>query len=224
MSSPHSSDLDRENRGTQKQTGIVGVENSIEDSTQRCGWGDSDPLYTSYHDEEWGVPLYDSQDLFAKLILDGAQAGLSWITILKKREAYYQAFDGLDPEKIAHYDESRVAELLQNKGIVRNRLKIESAIANARAYLDLEDQGISFSQFLWGFVDGRTKQNSWVHLKQVPSKTRESEAMSQALRERGFRFVGPTICYAFMQAVGMVNDHVVDCFRHRELGGINCNR
>jgi DNA-3-methyladenine glycosylase I len=213
------SDLERKNDGTITQTRVGEVEISLENPTQRCGWGDSDPLYISYHDQEWGVPVHDSQDLFAKLILDGAQAGLSWITILRKREAYYRAFDGLDPVKIALYDESKVVGLLQDQGIVRNRLKVESAIANARAYLDMEGQGIRFSQFLWEFVDGRTKQNSWGHLKQVPPKTRESEAMSRALREKGFRFVGPTICYAFMQAVGMVNDHVVGCFRHQELGG-----
>ncbi len=220
MSRANPSESDHENARVRREKGPAEFESGVGKPAQRCGWCNSDPLYIAYHDEEWGVPVYDSQELFAKLILDGAQAGLSWITILRKREAYYQAFDGLDPEKMARYDDSRVLTLLQNKGIVRNRLKVKSAISNARAYLKLEGQGISFSQFLWQFVDGRIRQNSWIEIGEIPPKTRESEAMSRTLRERGFRFVGPTICYAFMQAVGMVNDHVLDCFRHRELGGI----
>lgn len=167
-----------------------------------------------YHDTEWGVPNYDDQDLFAKLILDGAQAGLSWITILRKRENYLAAFDGFDPEKIARYDEAKIAELLQNPGIVRNRLKVNSAIKNARGYLDIMETEGSFSQFLWDFVDGSPRQNSWRVMDDVPPQTAESLAMSKALKKRGFSFVGPTIVYAFMQAVGMVNDHLVDCHRY----------
>jgi DNA-3-methyladenine glycosylase I len=169
-----------------------------------------------YHDEEWGVPIYDDQLLFAKLILDGAQAGLSWITILRKRDNYWQAFDGFDPEKIARYDEAKIAELLQNSGIVRNRLKVQSAVKNARGYLAIQEQHGSFSDFLWQFVDGEPKQNNWQALQGIPAETAESQAMSKALKKHGFSFVGPTIVYAFMQAVGMVNDHVVDCFRYEE--------
>ena len=216
------SELSHETARAGNEKGPAEVESLVGKPTQRCGWSNSDPLYSAYHDEEWGVPVHDGQELFAKLILDGAQAGLSWITILRKRAAYYQAFDHFDPEKMARYDDSRISILLQNEGIVRNRLKVESAVSNARAFLELEGQGISFSQFLWQFMDGKTRQNSWIELGKIPPKTEESEAMSRALRERGFRFVGPTICYAFMQAVGMVNDHVTDCFRHRELGGISC--
>ena len=220
MSRANPSESDHNNARARKEKEPAEFESGVGKPVQRCGWCNSDPIHITYHDEEWGVPVYDSQELFAKLILDGAQAGLSWITILRKRESYYQAFDGFDPEKMARYDDSRILTLLQNKGIVRNRLKLESAISNARAYLELEGQGISFSQFLWQFVDGRIRQNSWIEMGEIPPKTKESEAMSRALRERGFRFVGPTICYAFMQAVGMVNDHVLDCFRHWELGGI----
>jgi len=180
-------------------------------------WSNSDPLYVRYHDEEWGVPEYTDQALFAKLLLDGAQAGLSWLTILKKRKAYYQAFDNFDPKKMARYDRSRIEALLSNSGIVRNRLKVEAAVRNARAFLEMENEGLSFSSFLWKFVGGAPLHNHWKDLSQVPPKTAESERMSRALKERGFSFVGPTICYAFMQAVGMVNDHVIDCFRHAEL-------
>lgn len=183
----------------------------------RCAWCGDDPLYVSYHDEEWGVPIYDDQLLFAKLILDGAQAGLSWITILRKRENYWAAFDQFDPEKIARYDETKIAELLQNPGIVRNRLKVQSAVKNAQAYLEIMEKESSFSRFLWNFVDGRPIQNSWRSLSELPAETAESRAMSKALKQRGFSFVGPTIVYAFMQAVGMVNDHVVDCFRYHEV-------
>jgi DNA-3-methyladenine glycosylase I len=180
----------------------------------RCQWVGEDPLYLAYHDEEWGVPVYDDQQLFAKLILDGAQAGLSWITILRKQANYYEAFDGFDPAKMAAYDDAKFAELMNNPGIVRNRQKIRAAIQNARAYLKLRDEGGSFSDFLWRFVDGRPRQNVWRTLAELPAKTPQSEAMSKGLKKRGFSFVGPTICYAFMQAVGMVNDHVVDCFRY----------
>jgi len=183
----------------------------------RCNWCGDDPLYVRYHDEEWGVPEYDDQRLFAKLILDGAQAGLSWITILRKRDNYWNAFDQFNPEKIARYDEAKIAELLQNPGIVRNRLKVQSAVRNARGYLDIMEKEGSFSRFLWDFVDGRPLQNSWRSMGDVPTETKESQAMSKTLKKRGFSFVGPTIVYAFMQAVGMVNDHVVDCFRHAEL-------
>jgi DNA-3-methyladenine glycosylase I len=184
---------------------------------QRCQWSESDPLYIRYHDEEWGVPEYDEQALFAKLLLDGAQAGLSWLTILKKRKGYYKAFDNFEPERIARYDRKRIETLLSNREVVRNRLKIEAAVRNAQAFLELRSEGLSFSSFLWEFVGGSTRHNHWQHISEVPPKTDESEKMSLALKDRGFRFVGPTICYAFMQAVGMVNDHLVHCFRHREL-------
>lgn len=181
----------------------------------RCDWCGTDPLYVEYHDTEWGVPEYDDQKLFAKLLLDGAQAGLSWITILRKRESYWDAFDQFDPQKIVRYDEAKVAELLQNPGIVRNRLKVQSAIKNARGYLDIMENEGSFSQYLWDFVGGKPIQNNWKTMADVPAQTSVSEAMSKALKKRGFTFVGPTIVYAFMQAVGMVNDHLVDCFRHQ---------
>lgn len=180
----------------------------------RCDWCGTDPLYIEYHDTEWGVPEFDDRQLFAKLILDGAQAGLSWITILRKRESYWEAFDRFDPEKIVRYDDAKIAELLQNPGIVRNKLKVQSAIKNARGYLDIMEQDGSFSQFLWQFVDGRPIQNSWKTMAEVPTQTAESDAMSKTLKKQGFTFVGPTIIYAFMQAVGMVNDHLVECHRH----------
>ena len=183
----------------------------------RCQWCGTDPLYVQYHDEEWGVPVYDEQALFAKLLLDGAQAGLSWITILRKRDNYYEAFDAFDPVKMAVYDEAKFESLMNNPGIVRNRQKIRSAIKNAQAYLTLQEEVGSFSTFLWQFVGGQPIQNSWQTLADVPAKTAESEAMSKALKKRGFSFVGPTICYAFMQAVGMVNDHVTDCFRYTSI-------
>jgi DNA-3-methyladenine glycosylase I len=182
----------------------------------RCAWPGDEPLYIQYHDEEWGVPEYDDQPLFAKLILDGAQAGLSWITILRKRDNYWAAFDQFDPQKIARYDEAKIAELLANPGIVRNKLKVNSAVKNARAYLEIMEQEGSFSDYLWQFVDGRPLQHNYNDLSQIPAETAESQAMSKALKSRGFNFVGPTICYAFMQAVGMVNDHVTSCFRHAE--------
>ncbi len=182
----------------------------------RCPWCGSDPLYMDYHDQEWGVPVWDDQLLFAKLVLDGAQAGLSWITILRKRENYWAAFDGFDPEKIARYDEQKIAELLQNPGIVRNRLKVQSAVKNAQGFLQIMEEHGSFSDYLWQFVDGRPIQNPWRTLADFPAETAESQAMSRGLKSYGFNFVGPTICYAFMQAVGMVNDHVIDCFRDAE--------
>lgn len=183
----------------------------------RCGWVSDDPLYIRYHDEEWGVPEHDDQKLFAKLILDGAQAGLSWITILKKRDNYYRVFDGLDPMKMARYDQARIEEILTDPRIIRNRLKVEGAVRNARSYLKVIEREGSFDRYLWQCVDGVPLQNEWRSLSEVPSQTPESEAMSKLLRSDGFTFVGPTICYAFMQAVGMVNDHLVDCFRYGEL-------
>ncbi|MEM7330636.1 MAG: DNA-3-methyladenine glycosylase I [Chloroflexota bacterium] len=190
----------------------------------RCGWsGSTDQLYMDYHDQEWGVPIYDDKLLFAKLILDGAQAGLSWIVILRKRENYWNAFDQFEAEKIVGYDDAKIGELLQNPGIVRNKLKINATIKNARGYLDIMEKEGSFSDFLWHFVDGQPIQNSWKTLAEVPTETAVSRAMSKALKKRGFSFVGPTIVYAFMQAVGMVNDHVVTCFRHQECRHIAIN-
>ena len=186
----------------------------------RCGWVNDDPLYVVYHDEEWGVPVRDDRRLFEMLILEGAQAGLSWYTILKKREAYRRAFDGFEPERIARYDEEKVASLLEDTGIVRNRLKVLAAIGNARAWLDLRESGVGFSDFLWEIAGGAPVVNTWDRLEDVPASTPVSEAMSKALKRRGFRFVGPTICYAFMQAVGMVNDHVTSCFRREECKGL----
>lgn len=181
----------------------------------RCNWCGSDPLYVSYHDEEWGVPITDSRELLAKLILDGAQAGLSWITILRKREGYIKAFDNFDPDKMARYSDKKIEKLMQNPEIVRNRLKIESARQNARAYLKIMEGDETFAEFLWKFVDGKPVQNKWKTMKDIPALTPEAEAMSKALKKAGFNFVGPTIVYAFMQAVGMVNDHVISCHRHK---------
>ncbi len=183
----------------------------------RCEWAGSEPLYVAYHDEEWGVPVHDERHLFEMLILEGAQAGLSWSTILNKREHYRQAFDNFEPAKVAGYDETKVAELLANPGIVRNRRKVEAAIQNAQAFLRVQQEFGSFDAYLWQFVDGRPKQNAWRSLAEIPAQTPESQALSKDLRQRGFSFVGPTICYAFMQAVGLVNDHVVGCFRYQEL-------
>lgn len=184
---------------------------------QRCPWCVSHPLYVRYHDDEWGVPEHDDRKLFEKIILDGAQAGLSWLTILKKREGYRRAFDGFDAGKIARYSDKTVARLLADPAIVRNRLKVNAAVINARAYLKLKEELGSFDQYLWQFVEGRTIHNRWKTLKQLPARTPESDAMSRGLQQRGFKFAGSTICYAFMQAVGMVNDHLVTCYRHREL-------
>lgn len=189
----------------------------LDDKKPRCSWCMGSEIYMRYHDEDWGVPERDDQRLFAKLILDGAQAGLSWITILKKRETYYQAFDGFDPEKIARYSDKKIESLMADPGIIRNRLKVNAAITNAQAYLKLVKEEGTFSDFLWQFVGGKTKQNGWKIGQPIPASTPESDAMSKALRGRGFKFVGSTICYAFMQAVGMVNDHREDCFRYREL-------
>ncbi len=184
--------------------------------TKRCAWCGSDPLYVDYHDNEWGVPEYDSQKLFGKLILDGAQAGLSWITILRKREGYLKAFDGFDPDRMARYTDKKLEKLMLDPGIVRNRLKIASARRNAHAYLRLRDSGIDFSEYLWEFVGGQPIQNACKSMDDIPATSPEAEAMSKSLKKEGFNFVGPTIVYAFMQAVGMVNDHMVSCFRYED--------
>ena len=183
----------------------------------RCAWATT-PLGIKYHDEEWGVPLHDDRQLFEFLILEGAQAGLSWELILNRRESYREAFDGFDPAVVAAYDDEKVAGLLANPGIVRNRQKVAAAIGNARAFLEVQQEWGSFDAYIWGFVDGVPIRNAWQSMDQVPATTPLSEAMSRDLRRRGFRFVGPTICYAFMQATGMVNDHTTNCFRYREVG------
>ena len=181
---------------------------------KRCGWVGNDPLYLEYHDREWGVPVHDDRQLLEMIILEGAQAGLSWITVLKKRENYRRAFDKFDARKIARYDARKRRALLNDAGIIRNRLKIDATIGNARAFLDIVDEYGSFSDYLWDFVDGRPIVNRWRKLSQVPVSTEKSDALSKALKKRGFKFVGTTICYSFMQAVGMVNDHTRDCFRY----------
>ncbi len=185
--------------------------------TTRCAWAGNDPLYLAYHDEEWGVPVRDPRTLFEFLVLEGTQAGLSWITVLKKRERYRKVLDGFDPARIASYDEARIASLLADPGIIRNRAKIEAAVGNARAWLACIEHGDDPTDWLWSFVGGAPRHNAWRTLSDVPATTPESDAMSKALKARGFKFVGSTICYAFMQAVGMVNDHTVACFRHREI-------
>lgn len=185
--------------------------------TNRCAWATT-PLGISYHDAEWGVPLHDDQRLFEFLILEGAQAGLSWELILQKRDAYREAFDDFDPAVVAAYGDAKVAELLANAGIVRNRQKIASSIGNARAFLATQEEFGSFDAYVWGFIGGSPVRNEWKTLGDIPASTTESETMSRELRKRGFRFVGPTICYAFMQAIGMVNDHTLDCFRYGEVG------
>jgi DNA-3-methyladenine glycosylase I len=182
---------------------------------RRCPWATSDPLYLQYHDNEWGVPVHDDRKLFEMLILEGAQAGLSWITILRKRENYRKAFDGFDPAIIARYHHRKVRQLLADDGIVRNRLKIGATIRNARAFLETAKEFGTFDRYLWRFVDGRPKVNSWKSLNEIPAKTPVSDALSKDLKKRGFSFVGSTIMYAYMQAVGMVNDHTTDCFLHR---------
>jgi DNA-3-methyladenine glycosylase I len=178
----------------------------------RCAWAGDDPIYRAYHDEEWGVPVHDDRKLFEMLILEGAQAGLSWSTILRKRLNYRLAFDAFEVEKIARYDQAKIAELLSDPGIVRNKLKIHSAVTNAQAFLAIQDEFGSFDTYIWGFVGGQPIKNGWKTLDEVPAETERSRAMSKDLKRRGFKFIGPTICYAFMQAVGMVDDHTVDCF------------
>jgi DNA-3-methyladenine glycosylase I len=192
---------------------------------QRCTWPGQDPLYVAYHDEEWGVPEYDDRALFEKLILDGFQAGLSWITILRKRENFRKAFDGFNPEKIVRYGEPKILKLLQDEGIIRHRGKIEGTVKNARAWLDIMDkQPNGFSGFLWKYVDGKPKQNNFETMKQVPAETPMSQALSKELKKQGFTFCGPTIVYAFAQAVGMVNDHMTPCFRHKECARLGKKR
>ncbi len=183
----------------------------------RCTWPGTDPLYVAYHDEEWGVPERDDRALFEKLLLDGFQAGLSWLTILKKRDNFRRAFAGFEPQKMARFGPNKIESLMQDKGIVRNRLKVESAVRSARAYLEIREAGQSFEDFIWQFTEGRTIANRFREMADIPSETAESRAMSKALKAAGFNFCGPTICYAFMQATGIVNDHVVDCFRHDQV-------
>lgn len=186
----------------------------------RCSWPAGRPHDIVYHDEEWGVPLHDDKKLFEFLVLDAFQAGLSWTTILKKRENFRLAFDDFNANKIANYDDDKINELLNNKGIIRNRLKIVSTIGNARSFLEIQRQYGSFDKFIWQFTGGTTIVNSWKQMSEIPVSTPESDAMSRELKKRGFKFVGTTICYAFMQAAGMVNDHMVDCFRYKEVGGL----
>ncbi|MGD8210937.1 MAG: DNA-3-methyladenine glycosylase I [Desulfobacterales bacterium] len=183
----------------------------------RCSWSTTDPLYKKYHDKEWGVPLHDDRKLFEFLILEGVQAGLSWLTILKKRQNFRKAFDKFDPHKIAGYDSHKVNLLLSNQGIVRNKLKINAAIQNAISFIAVQREFGSFNNYIWRFVGGQTKKNKWKTLEEIPAQTPASAAMSADLKKRKFKFVGPTICYAFMQAAGLVNDHVVDCFRYKEV-------
>jgi DNA-3-methyladenine glycosylase I len=187
------------------------------ESIQRCAWSTSDPLYITYHDREWGVPVHDDRLLFEFLVLEGAQAGLSWITILRKRQNYRQAFDRFDPQKIARYGDEKILELLNDPGIIRNRLKINAAIGNARAFLAVQEEFGSFDAYIWRFVGGKPIQNAWTEMAQIPAKSAEAEALSKDLLRRGFKFVGPTICYAHMQATGMVNDHTLDCYRYQEI-------
>jgi DNA-3-methyladenine glycosylase I len=184
---------------------------------KRCEWPTGDKIYLDYHDKEWGVPVHDDRLLFEMLILEGSQAGLSWITVLKRRETYRKAYDNFDPEKMARWSEAKMANLLQDPGIIRNRLKVAAAKENALAYLRLVKEHDSFSDFIWSFVNGAPITNSWQDISEIPATTSESDAMSRALKKKGFRFVGSTICYAFMQAVGMVNDHIVSCYRYEEI-------
>jgi DNA-3-methyladenine glycosylase I len=184
---------------------------------KRCAWAGERPMYVKYHDEQWGVPLHDDQALFEMLILEGMQAGLSWRTILDKRDNFRAAFDQFDPAVVATYDESKIQELLQDSGIIRNRLKIRAAVTNARAFLEVQDEFGTFDAYIWGFVDHKPIINRWKTMHEIPAKTAQAEAMSVDMKKRGFKFVGPTICYAFMQAVGMVNDHTVDCLRYGQL-------
>lgn len=185
---------------------------------RRCDWAGTDPIYVDYHDKEWAVPVHDDRLLFEFLVLEGAQAGLNWLTILRKRPAYRKVFAGFEPARVARFDKRKIGRLLQDTSIVRNRLKIESAVRNARAFLKVQEQFGSFDNYQWRFVDGRPRLNRFTTMAEVPARTAESNAFSRDLKQRGFNFVGPTICYAHMQAVGMVNDHLVSCFRHREIG------
>lgn len=189
-----------------------------------CPWCGSDPLYVKYHDTEWGVPVYNDRKLFEKIILEGAQAGLSWITVLKKRAHYRKVFDRFNPEIIARYNKRKIESLLKDPGIIRNRLKVEGTVKNARAYLELHEKEGKFKDFVWNFVDGKPIINKWKSLKQIPATTDISIAMSKALKKRGFTFVGPTICYSFMQSMGLVNDHTTDCFRYKEINKLIKNK
>jgi DNA-3-methyladenine glycosylase I len=184
---------------------------------KRCDWLTEDAIYIAYHDTEWGVPVHDDTKLFEMLILEGAQAGLSWLTVLKRRESYREAYDGFDPEKIAKWDDAKIGALLKNPGIIRNKLKVQAAVINAKAYLKVVTEFGSFDAFIWSFVDHSPIRNSWKNIKEIPATTPESDTMSKELKKRGFKFTGSTICYAFMQAVGMVNDHIIDCFKYKEL-------
>lgn len=189
---------------------------NVNDDKQRCSWSQGSQIYRDYHDNEWGVPVHDDQVLFEFLTLEGAQAGLSWSTILNKREAYRLAFDNFDAQKVATYDETKIAELLNNPGIVRNKLKVNSTVSNAQLFLQMQQEYGSFDAYIWQFTASKTIYNHWKSIKDVPATTPESDAMSKDLKKRGFKFVGSTICYAYMQAIGMVNDHVVDCFFYSE--------
>jgi DNA-3-methyladenine glycosylase I len=193
------------------------VSNIKKDQKIRCKWANTDPEYLAYHDKEWGVPVYDDRLLFEYIILEGMQAGLNWLTILKKRENYRQCLNGFDAKKIAKYDKRKMDALLKNPGIIRNRLKIQSLITNANAFLKIVDEFGSFSDYIWQFTDGKPIQNHWKNHSQIPANTSLSDKISKDLKKRGFKFVGSTICYAFMQAVGMVNDHTTTCFRHKKL-------
>lgn len=184
---------------------------------KRCEWSTSEQIYIDYHDKEWGVPVYDDRQLFEMIVLDGAQAGLSWLTILKKRDNYRKVFDNFDAKKVAKYDSKKFDELMNNPGIIRNKLKIKSAIDNAKHFLEVQKEFGSFSNYIWQFVGDKPIVNKWKTLKEIPAKTKESDEMSKDLKKRGFKFVGSTICYAFMQAAGMVNDHTMDCFRYKQL-------
>ena len=184
----------------------------------RCEWVTDDPLYIAYHDTEWGVPVFDDIKLFEFLILEGAQAGLSWLTVLRKRENYRRAFAGFDPVKVAAFNEEKIASLLRDPGIIRNRLKVRAAVTNAQAFLRLLNDFPSFADYSWGFVGGRPRKNSFKNIDEIPARTLESDSLSKDLKKRGFTFIGPTIIYAHMQAVGMVNDHTIDCFRYKEVG------
>jgi DNA-3-methyladenine glycosylase I len=189
------------------------------DGLTRCAWLGDNPLMLAYHDEEWGVPLHDDLRHFEFLVLDAFQAGLSWAIVLKKREGFRKALDGFDPKKIARYTKRSVERLVKDAGIIRNRQKIEATISNAKAFLGIQEEFGSFDEFIWRLAGGKTKQNRWRTLERLPASTKQSDQMSKALKERGFKFVGSTICYAYMQAAGMVNDHIVKCFRYKELGG-----
>lgn len=188
-----------------------------ENGLKRCAWVSDDPIYIAYHDHEWGVPIYDDQLLFEFLVLEGAQAGLSWITVLKKRDRYREVFDNFNPKKIINYTPKKIAQLMKDPGIIRNRLKIEASIINANAFLEVRKEWKSFSAYIWHFVKDKPIQHNWRSIKQIPASDIISEQISKDLKKRGFKFVGSTICYAFMQAVGIVNDHTTDCYRHKEV-------